>query len=167
WLLEKLGLVDDKSKMLPTAENIIPPQEAAALKVGVSTAPVPQGYDAKAIADRYSGVRDNGGGIKLGEFAVVGEHGPEIVEGPVNVTSRKKTAAMASAAMNMSAYRPIAPTVQASAASSPVSIHAPISIVAQPGQSAQDIAQEVTRQLEQRERAARSRAFSQYSYQGG
>ncbi|MCL6353660.1 phage tail tape measure protein [Pectobacterium polaris] len=167
WLLEKLGLVDDKSKKLPTAENIIPPQEAAALKVGISTAPVPQGYDAKAIADRYSGVRDNGGGIKLGEFAVVGEHGPEIVEGPVNVTSRKKTAAMASAAMNMSAYRPIAPTVQASAASSPVSIHAPISIVAQPGQSAQDIAQEVTRQLEQRERAARSRAFSQYSYQGG
>ncbi|QHP53770.1 phage tail tape measure protein [Pectobacterium carotovorum subsp. carotovorum] len=166
WLLEKLGLVDEKSKSLPTADSILPPQDAA-LKVGVSTAPVPQGDDAKAIADRYSGVRDNGGGIKLGEFAVVGEHGPEIVEGPANVTSRKKTAAMASAAMNMSAYRPIAPTVQASAASSPVSIHAPISIVAQPGQSAQDIAQEVTRQLEQRERAARSRAFSQYSYQGG
>ncbi|GKW43309.1 phage tail tape measure protein [Pectobacterium carotovorum subsp. carotovorum] len=167
WLLEKLGLVDEKSKRLPTADSILPPQEAAALKVGVSTAPVPQGVDATSIAARYSGVRDNGGGIKLGEFAVVGEHGPEIVEGPVNVTSRKKTAAMASAAMNMSAYRPIAPTVQASATSSPVSIHAPISIVAQPGQSAQDIAQEVTRQLEQRERAARSRAFSQYSYQGG
>ncbi|WP_323632281.1 phage tail tape measure protein [Pectobacterium carotovorum] len=166
WLLEKLGLVDEKSKSLPTADSILPPQDAA-LKVGVSTAPVPQGDDVKAIADRYSGVRDNGGGIRLGEFAVVGEHGPEIVEGPANVTSRKKTAALASAAMNMSAYRPIAPTVQASAASSPVSIHAPISIVAQPGQSAQDIAQEVTRQLEQRERAARSRAFSQYSYQGG
>ncbi|MGI8453790.1 phage tail tape measure protein [Pectobacterium carotovorum] len=167
WLLEKLGLVDEKSQKLPTADSILPPQEAAALKVGVSTAPVPQGVDATSIAARYSGVRDNGGGIKLGEFAVVGEHGPEIVEGPVNVTSRKKTAAMASAAMNMSAYRPIAPTVQASATSSPISIHAPISIVAQPGQSAQDIAKEVTRQLELRERAARSRAFSQYSYQGG
>lgn len=167
WLLEKLGLVDEKSKKLPTADNILPPEEAAVLKVGVSRAPTPQGNDAQSIADRYSGVRDNGGGIKLGEFAVVGEHGPEIVEGPVNVTSRKNTAAMASAAMNMSAYRPIAPAVQASAASSPVSIHAPISIVAQPGQSTQDIAQEVTRQLEQRERAARSRAFSQYSYQGG
>ncbi|AOR59316.1 phage tail tape measure protein [Pectobacterium parmentieri] len=167
WLLEKLGLVDEKSKKLPTAENIMPPKEAAALQAGVSNAPTPQGNDAKAIAARYSGVRDNGGGIRLGEFAVVGEHGPEIVEGPVNVTSRKKTAAMASAAMSMSAYRPIAPTVQASPASSPVSIHAPISIVAQPGQSAQDIAQEVTRQLEQRERMARSRAFSQYSYQGG
>ncbi|WP_252318445.1 MULTISPECIES: hypothetical protein [Symbiopectobacterium] len=98
---------------------------------------------------------------------MVGEHGPEIVEGPVNVTSRRETAAMASAAMNMSAYRPIAPTAQASAAPSTVSIHAPISIVAQPGQSAQDIAQEVARQFEQRERSARSRAFSQYSYQGG
>ncbi|MBT9186275.1 phage tail tape measure protein [Pectobacterium punjabense] len=167
WLLEKLGLVDEKSKNLPTADKIIPPQEAAALNVGVSRAPTPQGKDAQSIADRYSGARDNGGGIKLGEFAVVGEHGPEIVEGPVNVTSRKNTAAMAAAAMSMSAYRPIAPTVQASPTSSPLSIHAPISIVAQPGQSAQDIAQEVTRQLEQRERAARSRAFSQYSYQGG
>ncbi|WP_323667083.1 phage tail tape measure protein [Pectobacterium punjabense] len=167
WLLEKLGLVDEKSKNLPTADKIIPPQEAAALNVGVSRAPTPQGKDAQSIADRYSGVRDNGGGIRLGEFAVVGEHGPEIVEGPVNVTSRKNTAAMAAAAMSMSAYRPIAPTVKASPASSPISIHAPISIVAQPGQSAQDIAQEVTRQLEQRERAARSRAFSQYSYQGG
>ncbi|KHN51325.1 phage tail tape measure protein [Pectobacterium fontis] len=167
WLLEKLGLVDEKSRKLPTADSILPPEEAAALKVGVSHAPTPQGNDAKAIADRYSGAYDNGGRVPLGEFAVVGEHGPEIVEGPVNVTSRRNTAAMASAAMNMSAYRPVAPTVQASLASSPVSIHAPISIVAQPGQSAQDIAQEVTRQLEQRERAARSRAFSQYSYQGG
>ncbi|RRO14352.1 phage tail tape measure protein, partial [Pectobacterium aquaticum] len=169
WVLEKLGVIDKKSDGLgdKVPKEALTPEGAAALSVGVSTAPVPQGVDAKAIADRYSGVRDNGGGIKLGEFAVVGEHGPEIVEGPANVTSRKKTAAMASAAMNMSAYRPIAPTVQASAASSPVSIHAPISIVAQPGQSAQDIAQEVTRQLEQRERAARSRAYSQYSYQGG
>ncbi|QHQ17079.1 phage tail tape measure protein [Pectobacterium parmentieri] len=169
WVLEKLGVIDKKSDGLgdKVPKEALTPEGAAALSVGVSTAPVPQGVDAKAIADRYSGVRDNGGGIKLGEFAVVGEHGPEIVEGPANVTSRKKTAAMASAAMNMSAYRPIAQTVQASAASSPVSIHAPISIVAQPGQSAQDIAQEVARQLDQRERAARSRAFSQYSYQGG
>ncbi|RRO04524.1 phage tail tape measure protein [Pectobacterium aquaticum] len=169
WVLEKLGVIDKKSDGLgdKVPKEALTPEGAAALSVGVSTAPVPQGVDAKAIADRYSGVRDNGGGIKLGEFAVVGEHGPEIVEGPANVTSRKKTAAMASAAMNMSAYRPIAPTVQASAASSPVSIHAPISIVAQPGQSEKGIAQEVARQLEQRERAARSRAFSQYSYQGG
>ncbi|MCW2479193.1 phage tail tape measure protein [Candidatus Symbiopectobacterium sp. NZEC135] len=167
WLLEKLGLVDEKSKNLPGADKLIPPQEAAALNAGVINAPAPQGNDEKAIAARYGGERDNGGRIPLGKFAVVGEHGPEIVAGPVNVTSRRETAAMASAAMNMSAYRPIAPTAQASAAASTVSIHAPISIVAQPGQSAQDIAQEVARQLEQRERSARSRAFSQYSYQGG
>ncbi|MBN3169120.1 phage tail tape measure protein [Pectobacterium brasiliense] len=169
WVLEKLGVIDKKSDGLgdKVPQQALPPADAAALQDGVSIAPTPQGKDAQSIADRYSGVRDNGGGIKLGEFAVVGEHGPEIVEGPVNVTSRKNTAAMAAAAMSMSAYRPIAPTVKASPASSPISIHAPISIVAQPGQSAQDIAQEVTRQLEQRERAARSRAFSQYSYQGG
>ncbi|GKX44584.1 phage tail tape measure protein [Pectobacterium odoriferum] len=169
WVLEKLGVIDKKSDGLgdKVPKEALTPEGTAALNAGVSRAPTPQGNDAKAIAARYSGAYDNGGRIPLGEFAVVGEHGPEIVEGPVNVTSRKKTAAMASAAMNMSAYRPIAPTVQASAASSPVSIHAPISIVAQPGQNAQDIAQEVTRQLEQRERAARSRAFSQYSYQGG
>lgn len=163
WVLEKLGVIDKKSDGLSGKV----PKEAAALQVGVINAPTPQGNDAKAIAARYSGAYDNGGRIPLGKFAVVGEHGPEIVEGPVNVTSRRNTAAMASAAMNMSAYRPIAPTVQANPSSSPISIHAPISIVAQPGQSAQDIAQEVTRQLEQRERAARSRAFSQYSYQGG
>ncbi|PWC12639.1 phage tail tape measure protein [Brenneria corticis] len=166
WLLEKLGLIDEKSKNLPTADKLMPPAEAAALQVGVIAAPAPRGNDANAIRARYSGEYDNGGRIPLGKFAVVGEHGPEIVEGPVNVTSRRDTAAMASAAMNISAYRPIAPTVQASAAPSPVSIHAPISIVAQPGQSAQDIAQEVARQLESRERAARSRAFSHYSYQG-
>ncbi|MFE8146531.1 phage tail tape measure protein [Brenneria goodwinii] len=166
WLLEKLGLVDEKSKNLPTADKLIPPAEAAALQVGVIAAPAPQGNDANAIRARYSGEYDHGGRIPLGKFAVVGEHGPEIVSGPVNVTSRRDTAAMASAAMNISAYRPIAPTVQVSAAPSPVSIHAPISIVAQPGQSAQDIAQEVARQLESRERAARSRSFSQYSYQG-
>ncbi|WP_323640861.1 phage tail tape measure protein [Pectobacterium polonicum] len=169
WVLEKLGVIDKKSDGLgdKVPKEALTPEGAAALSVGVSHAPTPQGVDATSIAARYSGDRDNGGGIKLGEFAVVGEHGPEIVEGPVNVTSRRNTAAMASAAMNMSAYRPIAQPVQASPASSPVSIHAPISIVAQPGQSAQDIAKEVTRQLEQRERAARSRAFSQYSYQGG
>ncbi|UVD96668.1 phage tail tape measure protein [Pectobacterium parvum] len=169
WVLEKLGVIDKKSDGLgdKVPKEALTPEGAAALNAGVSRAPTPQGVDATSIAARYSGDRDNGGRVPLGEFAVVGEHGPEIVEGPANVTSRKKTAAMASAAMNMSAYRPIAPTVQASAASSPVSIHAPISIVAQPGQSAQDIAQEVARQLEQRERAARSRAFSQYSYQGG
>ncbi|MEL0580129.1 phage tail tape measure protein [Pectobacterium punjabense] len=169
WVLEKLGVIDKKSDGLgdKVPKEALTPEGAAALSVGVSHAPTPQGVDATSIAARYSGDRDNGGGIKLGEFAVVGEHGPEIVEGPVNVTSRRNTAAMASAAMNMSAYRPIAQPVQASPASSPVSIHAPISIVAQPGQSAQDIAKEVIRQLEQRERAARSRAFSQYSYQGG
>jgi len=45
--------------------------------------------------------------------------------------------------------------------------HAPITIHAQPGQNAQDIAREVTRQLDERERRARAKARSSYSDQGG
>lgn len=36
WLLEKLGLVDEKSKNLPGADKLIPPQQAAALNAGAS-----------------------------------------------------------------------------------------------------------------------------------
>lgn len=46
-------------------------------------------------------------------------------------------------------------------------INAPIHIVAQPGQSAQDIAREVARQLDERERRARAKARSNFSDQGG
>ncbi|EJO5953954.1 hypothetical protein Q9V47_004106, partial [Salmonella enterica] len=46
-------------------------------------------------------------------------------------------------------------------------INAPIHIVAQPGQNAQDIAREVARQLDERERRARAKARSNFSDQGG
>ena len=46
-------------------------------------------------------------------------------------------------------------------------INAPIHITAQPGQSAQDIAREVARQLDERERKARAKARSNFSDQGG
>jgi phage-related tail protein len=49
----------------------------------------------------------------------------------------------------------------------PVSIHAPITIMQQPGQSAQDVADEVMRRLEAKERQAQSRARSSYRDRGG
>lgn len=47
----------------------------------------------------FAGMFDNGGNIGSGQWGIVGENGPEIVKGPANVTSRKKTAAMAAGAM--------------------------------------------------------------------
>lgn len=47
-------------------------------------------------------MHDKGGRIGAGQLGIVGEYGPEIVSGPVNVTSRKKTADMARAAFDTS-----------------------------------------------------------------
>ena len=40
----------------------------------------------------YAGAFDEGGKIPAGQFGIVGEYGPEIVNGPANVTSRRDTA---------------------------------------------------------------------------
>lgn len=40
----------------------------------------------------FSGAYDEGGQIPAGKWGIVGEYGPEIVNGPANVTSRKDTA---------------------------------------------------------------------------
>lgn len=42
----------------------------------------------------YSGAYDKGGTIPGGQWGIVGEYGPEIVQGPAQVTSRQKTAEM-------------------------------------------------------------------------
>lgn len=67
--------------------------QAAAMKT--------MGYASAAIiaAQGFAGMFDNGGNIGSGQWGIVGENGPEIVKGPVSVTSRKKTAAMAASAM--------------------------------------------------------------------
>ncbi|WP_449544613.1 phage tail tape measure protein [Lelliottia amnigena] len=135
----------------------------------------------------FAGMYDSGGAIPRGQFGIVGENGPEIVNGPVNVTSRRRTAALASvvagvmgAAAAPAEAAPLHPfslpvrayqTQPAKADSQPAiiryEINAPIHITAQPGQSAQDIAREVARQLDERERRARAKARSNYSDQGG
>jgi TP901 family phage tail tape measure protein len=135
----------------------------------------------------FAGMYDSGGIIPRGQFGIVGENGPEIVNGPANVTSRRRTAALASVVAGMmgaaavpAEAAPLHPmslpaatyrAPQAKAVSQPPAmryeINAPIHIVAQPGQSAQDIAREVARQLDERERRARAKARSNYSDQGG
>jgi len=125
---------------------------------------------------------DTGGHIPSGQLGIVGENGPEIVNGPANITSRRRTAALAaSAALAMgmaatpAAARPLHPMSQPAQAYrqeaarpqpvgsvSPVTIHAPITIMQQPGQSAQDVADEVMRRLEAKERQAKARARSSY-----
>ncbi|STQ09196.1 putative phage tail tape measure protein [Enterobacter cloacae] len=58
--------------------------------MGVAAAP------AEAAAVPFAGMYDSGGTIPRGQFGIVGENGPEIVNGPANVTSRRRTAALAS-----------------------------------------------------------------------
>ncbi|ENJ6544952.1 phage tail tape measure protein [Salmonella enterica] len=143
---------------------------------------------AAAAAVPFAGMYDSGGIIPRGQFGIVGENGPEIVNGPAKVTSRRRAAALASIVAGVmgvaaapaeaaplhpyslptAAYKQSQPAKSASAP--PVmhfETHAPITIYAQPGQSAQDIAREVARQLDERERKTRAKARSNFSDQGG
>jgi hypothetical protein len=54
----------------------------------------------------FSGAYDEGGAIPAGKWGIVGEYGPEIVNGPANVTSRKDTMAMLDKASQSSASAP-------------------------------------------------------------
>ncbi|WP_405330642.1 hypothetical protein [Ruminobacter sp.] len=64
-------------------------------------------YYASAVATTTSAIsqltsvsmHDKGGQIKAGEWGIVGEYGPELVQGPMSITSRKETAELARSAM--------------------------------------------------------------------
>ena len=175
-LLDKFGLVSKASA------NTKLPQAPQAASVSGGGVKLPAGG-----FPAFAGMYDTGGNIPAGQFGVVGENGPEIVGGPVSVTSRRRTAqlaAMAAMTLGMAAgtaeakplhplslpaqsYRQDAPRQQSAATTAPVSIHAPITIVQQPGQSAQDVVDEVMRRLEAKERQAQSRARSSYRDRGG
>jgi hypothetical protein len=96
----------------------------------------------------FSGKFDSGGGIPAGQFGLVGENGPELIGGPVQVTSRRRTAAMSAALLSLSAPvmaaspAPISPTTQIQIPS------VTINVTASAGQSEQDIGREVARQFE-------------------
>ncbi|HEI9782173.1 TPA: hypothetical protein SLN38_001591 [Serratia marcescens] len=181
WVLDKLDEIKARSAETRKLAQENPAVAAAARRAGVMMTPGPTGNSADAIRYRYTGEHDNGGRIPLGKFGIVGENGPEIVNGPANVTSRRNTAAMAAVAalfMNgaTAADAPLHPHSLAgnqyrSAGSASyqrtnapiVEIHAPITINPQPGQSALDIAREVARQLDARERQARAKVNSSYN----
>lgn len=134
----------------------------------------------------FAGMYDSGGYIPRGQVGIAGENGPELINGPAYVTSRRRTAALASVVAGMmggampaeaaplhpmslpaASYRPAA---EKTAGTQPVfqfETQAQIIIQAQPGQSPQDIAREVARQLDERERRIRAKARSNYSDQGG
>ncbi|HGL5372488.1 TPA: phage tail tape measure protein [Citrobacter farmeri] len=183
WLLEKLGIVSKEAAKAKLPEQVTRQQPATVNSDGKVVLPS-GGFPSMGFAGMY----DNGGTIPRGQFGIVGENGPEIVNGPANVTSRRRTAALASVVAGVMgvaaapaeaaplhpyslptvAYKQSQPAKSASVP--PVmhfETHAPITIYAQPGQSAQDIAREVARQLDERERKARAKARSNFSDQGG
>ncbi|MGC1007521.1 phage tail tape measure protein [Pantoea agglomerans] len=136
----------------------------------------------------FAGMYDSGGFIPSGQFGVAGENGPELVSGPANVTSRRSTARLAALAaltlggagttaeakplhplsLPVQAYRQEAPRMSGSATQGAApQIHASFTIVQQPGQSQQDLVDEVMRRIEAKERQAQARARSSYRDRGG
>ncbi|EOH0527457.1 phage tail tape measure protein [Klebsiella aerogenes] len=183
WLLEKLGIVSKEAAKAKLPEQVTRQQPATVNSDGKVVLP-PGGFPSMGFAGMY----DSGGTIPRGQFGIVGENGPEIVNGPANVTSRRRTAALASLVAGVMgvaaapaesvplhpyslpamAYKQSQPVKSASVPSViRYEINAPIHITAQPGQSAQDIAREVARQLDERERKARAKTRSNFSDQGG
>jgi len=183
WLLEKLGIVSQEAAKAKLPDQVVKQQPATVNSDGKVVLP-PGGFPMMGFAGMY----DNGGAIPRGQFGIVGENGPEIVNGPANVTSRRRTAALASVVagtLGMAAapaeaapLHPFSLPAMAYKQSQPAKAeraptvmhfetHAPITIHAQPGQNPQDIAREVARQLDERERRTHAKARSNYSDQGG
>ncbi len=184
WLLEKLGIVSKEAAKAKLPESVTRQQPATVNADGKVIMPS-GGFQSWGYG--FAGMYDSGGYIPRGQFGIVGENGPEIVNGPANVTSRRNTAALAAVVAGMMGVAaapaelpPLHPLalpakggevmVSRAATVPPVQrIEAPTQIIiqTQPGQSAQDIAREVARQLDERERRLKAKARSNYSDQGG
>ncbi|EFD0538879.1 tolA [Escherichia coli] len=184
WLLEKLGIVSKEAAKAKLPESVTRQQPATVNADGKVMMPS-GGFPSWGYG--FAGMYDSGGYIPRGQFGIVGENGPEIVNGPANVTSRRNTAALAAVVAGMMGVAaapaelpPLHPLalpakggeamVSRAATVPPIyRIEAPTQIIiqTQPGQSAQDIAREVARQLDERERRLKAKARSNYSDQGG
>ncbi|HAP1541982.1 phage tail tape measure protein [Escherichia coli] len=184
WLLEKLGIVSKEAAKAKLPERVTRQQPATVNADGKVMMPS-GGFPSWGYG--FAGMYDSGGYIPRGQFGIVGENGPEIVNGPANVTSRRNTAALAAVVAGMMGVAaapaelpPLHPLalpakggeamLSRAATVPPVQrIEAPTQIIiqTQPGQSAQDIAREVARQLDERERRLKAKARSNYSDQGG
>ncbi|HGY7989123.1 TPA: phage tail tape measure protein, partial [Escherichia coli] len=184
WLLEKLGIVSKEAAKAKLPE-IVTRQQPATVNADGKVMMPSGGFPSWGYG--FAGMYDSGGYIPRGQFGIVGENGPEIVNGPANVTSRRNTAALAAVVAGMMGVAaapaelpPLHPlalpakggeAIVSRAATVPLvqRIEAPTQIIiqTQPGQSAQDIAREVARQLDERERRLKAKARSNYSDQGG
>lgn len=90
------------SKAFAIADSIVKIQQgiASAISLGFPTGLVAAAEVASASAGiistingtNFAGAFDNGGRIPSGSIGLVGEFGPELIQGPANVTSRKETA---------------------------------------------------------------------------
>ncbi len=178
WVLEKLDEVKQRSDKTQALAQANPATAAGPGNYGVAWKPAQT--KTSYIESKYTGAYDNGGTIPLGKFGVVGEYGPEIINGPAQVTSRRNTAAMAVAAsMLFSGYPASAaplhpyslPAAQYRSSNGQTNNHqqnqtshaAPvINIYPTPQQDAQDIAREVARQLAAHNRREQSKSNRSY-----
>lgn len=117
----------------------------------------------------FAGMYDSGGTIGSGQFGIVGEYGPEIVQGPAVVTGRRQTAALLKNAplhphsLPASAYRSEQSPANINvthAGSASAGAKYEVHIHAAAGQNTQEIANAVIRRLQEEERKKASRARS-------
>jgi len=182
WLLEKMGVIKAESATLPKSDSLQRPTAPTVTQDGKVQLP-PGGFPMM-----YPRLYDSGGYIPRGQLGIVGENGPELVNGPANITSRRRTAALAGATAlafgslaTPVAAKPLHPfslpvheyrespqpagqnrTMAASAPHPPTIIH----IHPTPAQSPADIAREVARQLDELNRKAAARTRSSFKDQG-
>ncbi|MBC8945385.1 hypothetical protein [Xenorhabdus indica] len=136
-----------------------------------------------SMAGFFGGAFDSGGYLPAGKFGLVGEHGPELINGPARVTSRRQTAALATmAALSLGAASTVSaqqtplhpyslPTAQyQSAGVTVINQHQQhnrpayeIHIHATPSRSEQDLARAVARELDRCEHQQRAHARSAFS----
>jgi phage-related tail protein len=173
-LLDKFGLISKAS-----ASVKLPAQVPAAAVNNAGKAVLPPGG--------FPRMYDTGGHIPSGQMGIVGENGPELINGPAKVTSRRRTAGLAALAaltlggaaapataaplhplsLPAQAYRQDAPRMSGTAANTAPQINASFTIVQQPGQSQQDLVDEVMRRLQAEQRKAEARERSSYRDRGG
>ncbi|KAB7697004.1 phage tail tape measure protein [Plesiomonas shigelloides] len=178
WLLEKLGVVSKEAAKAKLPEEVT--RKLPSTVSGNGKVLLPAGSFSSM---GFAGMYDSGGYIPSGQFGIVGERGPELVNGPARVTSRKQTAVMAAvAALGMSAAVPAAAaplhpmslpaaeyrtssTVSVKQSAAPVvsAGKTEIHIHAAANQSPQDIARIVMQAMDERDRKLQARARSQFS----
>lgn len=182
WLLEKMGVIKAESATLPKPGSLQNPTPPTVTQDGKVQLP-PGGFPMM-----YPRLYDSGGYIPRGQLGIVGENGPELVNGPANITSRRRTAALAGAtalafgslatpvaakplhpfSLPVQEYREStqSPRQNGATAAPATAGQININIHPAPNQSPADIAREVARQLEELNRKAAARSRSSYKDQG-